>query len=134
MDDVLRWLGEDSDLTNLLTGGIYDGRRVGEIGLSTTPGAYFQGVLLPCALVTIQTETPFGPYLTSALRTVICYCYQDEGYNVIMQAQQRIYKIVHGRNTDERGWFYRHTGDVMQYDPVLHAYYIASRFAVIIMK
>lgn len=107
-DDVKAVLEADATLIGLLTGGFYAG---GTINRQDTPGAFdANSEILPCLLVNAGTTTPAGPFKDSARDFVDVYFYQRSGYDVIDQAIERVYALLH-RQKIGSGWEMLHFAD-----------------------
>ena len=84
-DDIKARLESDTNLMNILTGGIHN--DVEEISQQNTASAFDSNKeIKPCALIKLPTEVPAGPYLTSVRTTFLIYFYQRQGYSAIEPA------------------------------------------------
>ncbi|MEI8166695.1 MAG: hypothetical protein WCG26_09950, partial [Chloroflexales bacterium] len=93
---ILTLLAADTTLAALLTGGIHDGRVVGEVARDTTPTAFdASGELRPCALVQPGTDVAAGPLPTSSRFSLSLYLYERAGVASIDPARLRIYALLH---------------------------------------
>jgi hypothetical protein len=98
-------LDADSTFKALLTGGFYVQRNLGENGISRagTPGAYdaVSGFLKPCAVVRGRAIVPFGGIRDVATQyqtvsqIIELWLYDSAGWDVIEQAAQRAYSLLH---------------------------------------
>ena len=96
MDEVVGALQADGELASLLTGGIYGATQVEEISRQNTPEAFDANKeIKPCALVTIGTEVRAGPHHRGVATTMGVYFYQRFGYEIIDQAMQRTFEVLH---------------------------------------
>lgn len=96
IDAIVTLLAADNTLENLLTGGIHNGATVGEISRQNTAAAFdANGEILPCALVQLESEVPFGEVRHGAQLFVQIFLYQRYGHGVINQAKDRIYTLLH---------------------------------------
>jgi hypothetical protein len=109
-DDLLTTLTGDSELFDLLPGGIYTGT---EISRQTTPSAFdSNGEIRPCALLRIESQSPVGPYANSARTYVLVFVYQFKGYDVIDPALDRIFALLDRKKVGDSTWEVRHADDV----------------------
>lgn len=127
-------LANDSTLETLLTGGVE--YTVGEISRTGTPTRYDANKeILPCALVKLSTEGEFGPHEDGSRGFVAVYFYQRSGYEVIDQARERVYALLHRQkvgDASDKVWEVRHAGDVLdQEDPALECSLQVSRYQVV---
>lgn len=127
-DSIIDRLQADTALTATLTGGIHTG---GAISRQATPAAFdANGEILPCALVTIEGESPAGPYRTSARQFVVIYLYEWAGTTAIDAALDRIFALLN-RHKFAGTWETRWVGDVRdQQDEALGCSLALSRFQV----
>ena len=87
-------LQSDSELTTILSGGIYG--KVLEINRQLTPDAFdANSELQPCAIIKAGTVTPFGPHVHGHSQSLEIYLYQRAGYTAIEAAARRIYQLLH---------------------------------------
>jgi hypothetical protein len=88
----------------ILTGGVYQTGLVGVEGITreTTPGAFVNGYLQPCALVRQRSATPDLQIRddilqeTSITQVVEIYLYEDRGYTAIDAASAELYLLFQG--------------------------------------
>ena len=108
IEDVHTFLSEDEVLPELLTGGIYSGagdNGVREISRQNTPAAFdVNKKIMPCALITSNTEIKSGPFSRSILTSFSIYFYQLTGFDVIEQAMARAYDLLHEQRIGENIW------------------------------
>jgi hypothetical protein len=129
--ELLSLLTGDATLTALLTGGVYDGVEVDHISRTTTPDAFdADSELLPCLLVRLSGEEPFGIYPLGSQVAITLYLYQLFGSAVIDQARERCFRLLHRVYLPGvRGWWVEHTGDLLgQWDAALDCPLIVSRY------
>lgn len=136
---ILTTLLADTTLMALLTGGVHDGRAVGEVARNTTPTAFDSaGELTPCALVQPGTDVTSGALLTSSRLSVTMYLYERAGVSHIEPARLRIYALLHHATlTPSTGgaWELAHTDDLLgRRDDALRCALILSRYRVFIRK
>lgn len=96
-DAVRKHLEDDTDLGNLLTGGIFDASELPQNGMSVEKvPRNANGVdALPFAVIRFGEEPRFGPFPIGASRGDIeVYVYQNRGYDVIDQAISRINALL----------------------------------------
>lgn len=95
----------DSTLTALLTGGIYNGRSVGMMGINrqSIPAAFNSTApytLKPCLIVKGRARVPFGGIRDTAYASVrqviMLYFYADgdTAYTVLEQARERVFTLL----------------------------------------
>lgn len=133
MRETIRdYLAADATLMGLLIGGLYAG---GEISRQETPGAFDgNGEILPCGLVALETQVPFGPFMHSARQFFTVTCWQREGYEVIDAALARAYDLLEGSKVGQTTdlWTVRHVEDAPDgEDPGLRCAMRYSRYEVI---
>lgn len=126
-DDVRAVLEADATLIGLLTGGFHSG---GTINRQDTPGAFdANSEILPCLLVNARPTTPAGPFKHSAREFVDVYLYQRSGYDVIDQAIEQVYTLLHRQKVGSSGWIMLHFADNPdQVDQALNCSLAVSRF------
>ena len=96
---IINTLKADSTLQALLPGGIHN--NVVEISRQLTPTAFDENKeLQPCALVKPGTIRDIPPYANSAAQTVEIFLYQRRGFDVIEQADRRIYQLLHDQRIE----------------------------------
>jgi hypothetical protein len=93
---MLELMQADSTMTSLLTGGIYTGTTISR---QNTPSAFDgNNELLPCMLITRESEAQSGPYATrtamSSREYIRLFCYQRIGYEVIAMAMERAWQLL----------------------------------------
>lgn len=89
-DDIKAVLDDNDDLTELLTGGIFN--DIEEISRQNTPDAFDANKeLKPCALIKVGTESKRGPYSRSVQTPITIYFYQRDNYGVIESAMEKAY-------------------------------------------
>lgn len=110
---IVTHLEADATLTALLTGGLYSSTETGRLGISidSTPDAYDNGFLLPCAIVKARALTPTneladadGQFMTT--RQVIEVWLYDDGradYSTLEAARSRIYALLQDQHEDITG-------------------------------
>jgi len=129
-DTVKALLEADTTLMAILTGGVYAG---GEIARQGTPNAFdANGEILPCTLVKVETETPWGPYDDSSRQYLVVMFYERSGYENIDEALARVYVLLHKTKLDTAGvWETVHADDVRdQEDQALACSLSYSRYAI----
>lgn len=94
--EVRDHLADDTTLMALLTGGVYTGT---EISRQNTPDAFdTNGEIIPCALVTEESDTQAGPFTESGnISTrlfVAVFFYQRVGYDTIDAAMERTLELL----------------------------------------
>jgi hypothetical protein len=94
----------DSALMATLTGGVYQSGLVGVEGITreTTPAAFTNGYLQPCALIRQRGRIPDGQILdtleqdTSAAQVVEIWLYEDKTFSAIDAALERLFVLWQG--------------------------------------
>lgn len=123
-DVIADELGDDSTLIALLVGGIY----TQPISRQTTPDAFdASSEVLPCAVVRTENVAQDSRLrdddggLQAAREFITVHVYQRSGHDVIDQALDRIYALLHAKRLDTGGtWIVDWVGDVPQTtDPTL---------------
>lgn len=94
--EIADYLADDTTLMALLTGGVYTGT---EISRQNTPDAFDEsGEILPCALVTEESDTQAGPFTeagnVSTRLFVAVFFYQRVGYDTIDAAMDRTLALL----------------------------------------
>ena len=112
----------DTNLMNLLTGGVYTWDVTGKLFISrdnTATSAAFDtnGVLKPCCMVKIRSSVPVealtDPLPLQGERSALeLWFYQDNGYDTIESAKQRAFKLLHETCLD--GYTLFHAGAPFQ--------------------
>lgn len=129
-DEIKAVLTADTTLMALLTGSVHAGV---EVSRQATPAAFDASSkeLLPCALVTIESEAPVGPHETSSRQYVVIYFYERTGYSTIDQALDRVYALLHRDHLGSGVWEVTHAGDNRDLeDQALQCSMAFSRYAV----
>jgi hypothetical protein len=129
-DTVKALLEADTTLMAILTGGVYAG---GEISRQGMPDAFdSNGEILPCALVRVETETPYGPYDDSSRQYLVVMFYERSGYANIDAALARVYELLHKTRLGATGvWEVVHADDVRdQEDQALACSLSYSRYVI----
>ncbi len=129
-DSLLQALQYDAALAMVLPGGVWSAT---EISRQNTPGAFDANKeLKPSALIRWSTESPDGPYTSSSRAYFTIYFYQRFGEDVIQQAMERVFKVLHRQKVGEGVWEVQWADDVRdQQDEALGAALSTSRFVVI---
>lgn len=126
------YLAADGALMGILTGGLYAG---GEISRQGTPGAFdAQGEVLPCGLVALETQGPFGPFTDGARLFLTVTCWQRSGYDAIDAALDEVFVLLHDSKAGETSdlWTVLHVEDSADLeDPGLRCAMRYARFQVI---
>jgi hypothetical protein len=137
IDAILTVLEDDATLGATLTGGVY---RAVEISRQATPAAFDgNGELLPCALLKMETATPWGPHDDSGRLYVVVYFYERAGYANIEAARKRVYDLLHRvKVTPEDGsgnYDVRHGNDLVDVeDQALHVPMAMSRYVCTVQR
>lgn len=124
-------LKADTALMALLVGDVWTG--VVEIGRTYTPEAFdaITKEVLPCALIKMETDVEVPPFKSSSRSMMAIYLYQRVGYDVIVQAADRIYTLLN-RVSLAGMWEMRHTDTIAdQEDQALQASLMVERYQVI---
>lgn len=126
-ETVRSFLADDDTLEGLLTGGFHGTR---EITRQDTPGAFDgNGEIQPCLLVKLETDTPVGPYPRGSRLYFNIIFYQRSGYDVIDQALERTYDLLHRSKLTDGVWEISHADDVLdQEDEALNCSMSYSRY------
>jgi len=95
--DIRETLEADTDLTDILTGGIYDASELPMDGLtpSAVPSAYTGARLKPCAVIRFRNETETQIIGHSRRRFFEIYFYQNVGQDQIDLARARCRVLLH---------------------------------------
>lgn len=137
--EIIATLASDSTLSVLLTGGIHpnssDDTYALEISRQATPSAFDEfRELLPCALVTLASDTPEGASPKDGARVDISIYL----YRAPEEARFRIYQLLHQvRVAPNKGTAtpILHIGDLInQHDAVLDAPLTLCRYVVWVRK
>jgi len=126
-------LATDPTLQALLTGGVW---ATGEISRQKAPEAFGDDKEIePCALVKVESETPWGPYseagAVSARLYVVVYFYQRNGYEVIDEAMERVFTLLQQEKLEDGVWEIAWADDVIdQEDEALGCSMGVSRYVV----
>lgn len=103
--EVVEYLRADSELEDLLPGGIYSYVELGNAGitdLTMTPDVWTGGVFQPCAIVRAAANVPTGQLAdiktqtTDARQRIEVRIYQAGDTDMIDQAKDRIYALLMG--------------------------------------
>ena len=123
---LLDYLETDTTLTDLLTGGIYAAQ---EIKRQATPDAFDSNLeIRPCCLIKLETDVRFGPHYTSSRLFFTLYFYQRVGFDVIDQAKDRAFAILH-RACGVASYEIWHADDINdQEDQALECSLVTSRY------
>ena len=133
-------LSGDATLLTTLTGGVHDAQTVQEISRQNTPGAFDANKeLKPCALVKMETATPWGPHHDSGRLYVQVFYYQRAGATSIGTALHRVYTLLHRTQltpTDGSGCYdIRHADDLLGLeDQALECGLAISRYVATIQR
>lgn len=124
---VANLMSSDLTLSGLLTGGVH---TVREITRQATPSAFdANGEVRPCALVKVESEAADGPKQTSGRGFVVVYFYDRDSSQVIDQAIDRLYQILHRTKAGSHVWEFTHANDVRdQEDSALSCNTALSRY------
>jgi hypothetical protein len=134
---IYNLLKDDLALRATLPGGIYVST---EIGRQTTPEAFDDNnELLPCGLLKLETQTPWGPFRDSARLYFTLMLYQRAGTEAIEAARQRVYELLHRQVIPPEGgggcWEVRHAGDVLDAeDSALECRLAVSRYVATVNR
>ncbi len=128
-------LKHDNELTNILTGGLFD--RQG-ISRDKTPTAWDDfKELKPCAVLTMNTRAR-RIEIGMADQFFKIYFYQQSGYDQIDLAMERTYDLLHGQRViTAKGWNYEilHANDFGDSeDPALLASMSFSRYQAVLLR
>ena len=140
IDEVVAVLQADSQLTALLSGGIYNYLDRKEISRQFTPEVYdANGELQPCLLVREETRIPENSLWDSATLYLTLFFYQRYGYREISAARGRVYKLLHRTQpvvaSGDSIYEIFHAGDIAgQEDVQLNASLEQSRYQVVIQR
>ena len=105
IEDVHTALLADDVLVDLLPGGIYSGAEIREISRQNTPEAFdAEKKIRPCLLVVVNTDIARGPYRRSMQTTLSVYFYQAVGFDVIKQAMDRTFDLLHDQKIGANTW------------------------------
>jgi hypothetical protein len=123
-------LSGDATLMATLSGGLH---TQSEISRQLTPAAFdANGEILPCGLLKLETQSPWGPFAHSSRLYFSVMLYQRAGYEAIETARTRLYQLLHEQKaTPASGgcWEIRHSGDVLDAeDGALGCSLAVSRF------
>jgi hypothetical protein len=135
---IYNLLSGDATLMGTLTGGLY-GSAV-EISRQATPGAFDgNGELLPCALLKLETASPWGPHDDSGRLYVVVYFYERSGYSNIEAARKRVYELLHRVKVtpvaDGGNYDIRHGNDLIDIeDQALHVPMALSRYVATVQR
>ena len=105
IDDVFEVLSADEVLIELLPGGMYSGAEVREVSRQNTPAAFDENKkIMPCLFVAVNTDIMRGPYVRSMQTSISVYFYQLVGYEVIKQAMDRTFDLLHDQKVGANTW------------------------------
>ena len=113
---ILAALQGDTQLSAILTGGLYDGLAVTDISRQATPDAYDEWQeLKPVGLLKPESLAPAGPHPHGARLFVTLWLYQQAGSAAIDAGRERAYQVLHMSQLAGSGglWDVRHAGDVL---------------------
>lgn len=105
-------LEADTELTVLVTGGIYDWDETKRTGISytNTPNAWDGPKIKPTILVKARQRVPTNDIVDEAnqqlsyIQVIEIYFYEEVGYNIIETAMQRAYELLqHKKLADKYG-------------------------------
>ena len=86
----------NSELTTVLTGGIFDADNLDRTGLRPdTPTLYSGHLLKPCAVIRWRGATQFRPHYAAEKRNFEIYFYQDSGNTTVEEALRLTKKLLH---------------------------------------
>lgn len=128
-DNIIALLSDDATLSALLPGGFYDSTTINR---QSTPGAFdANSELRTCALLNFETETPLGPYQTSARAFFRITFYIDSTGT----ARERAFALLNYGKVSDGVWQITHADDVLDaWDDALKAWMDVSRYAVVRLK
>jgi len=129
-------LSNDEQLMATLTGGLHTRT---EISRQNTPAAFDDSSeILPCALLKLETQTPWSPYTHGSRLYFSLLLYQRTGYEAIEAARLRLYTLLHGQKVGPSiggCWQIRHSSDVPDVeDAALGCSLVISRFVATILR
>jgi len=126
----------ESDLMDLLTGGVYEAIQVGEVSRQITPDAFDANKeIQPCALVKMGTEIPRGPYVTSVQTPVNIFFYERGSSVSIDEAMDMVYFLFNGQKVGDGVWRIEHESSTWnQSDDALDANLCVLRFVAVRLK
>jgi hypothetical protein len=141
-DAIYDLLSADITFLDLLPGGLYQARDVGEISRQTTPDAFdANGEILPCALIRFGVTTPAGPHVHGARQHFALYFYERAGWEHIDAARERAYVLLHmqalvpGAGDSWGCWEIHHADDVGDgRDTALGCSLAVSRYEAIVRR
>ena len=136
---ILDLLKADSAFSTPLAGGIYavGVDDVEQISRQDTPNAFnANSELLPCALLKLETTTPFGPFTRSSRQFIVLYVYQQRGHSIVHAALDRAYDLLHQQDVPGAGAWDISMSDILPDlpDDILNASAGYIRFAAIISQ
>lgn len=106
-DDIKSALELDTDLADLLTGGIF--ADVEEVNRQLTPDAFdANDEIQPCALIKEGTESKLQPTRRGVQTPVTIYFYQRSGYDVIEEAMARAFDDLNEQKIGVGTWNIEH--------------------------
>lgn len=136
---IVTALQGDTTLSDLLTGGIYDGMVAPDVSRQATPAVYDEfGELLPCALVKAESASPVGPLPDSGREFVAVWLYAQHDFERIEPARERVYQVLHRQKVGAAAdgvWEVRHANDVLGAEVQrLNVQMILSRYVATIWR
>jgi len=136
---ILHLLKADTAFSAPLTGGIYavGVDDVEQISRQDTPDAFDEtSELRPCALLKLETTTPFGPFAHSSRQFIVLYVYQQRGHAVVHAALDRAYDLLHQQDIPGAGAWDVSVTDILPDlpDDILNAAAGYIRFAAVISQ
>lgn len=89
----------ESQIINLLTGGVFDAAELGRVGLSpNTPGLYDAASRLkPAAVIRWRGAAQYGPHFAGERRFFEIYIYEDDGNAIIEEVKRLLKNLLHRR-------------------------------------
>jgi hypothetical protein len=136
-DAIYNLLANDTGLRATLTGGLYTSAKISR---DNTPEAFGDAnEILPCALLKLETQTPWGPFQHSARLYFSVMLYQRAGTEAIEAARKRIYELLHRQKVSPAGggacWEVQHAGDVLDAeDQALECSLAVSRYVAVVNR
>ena len=112
LTDVKAVVEANTPLMTLLTGGVYI--HISEISRTTAPAAFDANKeIKPCVLIKEGNEVPDGPYSRSVRTPLTIYFYQWIGFDVIEQAMNIIFDLLHEQRIGGNTWQILYTGRIL---------------------
>jgi hypothetical protein len=140
IDVIQSILNGDSQLTTILTGGIYSYLDKKEISRQFTPNAYDEfEELKPTLLIREETTTADNMLYDSADMYIVLFFYELFGYRNTSAARKRVYELLHRSQpiSDDSTGIYQvfHANDVSgQEDTAINASLEQSRYQIKIQR